>query len=154
MPGTSLPRRPLAATVSVEWMSDAAMPPSIAGRSMIIYAKQHAVPDLTEAPKLGMGYDFGRGNIGSFGVEPMFGTRNVLVILFDPNRPGHPAPSSNALNTAFFGASDSIADYFDEVSEGRFQLQTRASLVLTPPTTRRAIIGAAPATIRTNGPKP
>jgi M6 family metalloprotease-like protein len=119
---------PLAATVSVEWMSDAAMPPTIAARSMIIYAKQHSVPDLAEPPKLGLGYEYSRSDVGSFGVEPMLGTRHVLVILFDPDRPGHPAPSIASLTSAFFGASDSIADYYDEISEGRLKLQNAGVL--------------------------
>jgi M6 family metalloprotease-like protein len=119
---------PLAATVSVEWMSDATTPPAIAARSIVLYAKQHAVPDLAEPPALGLGYEDSRGNANAFRVEPMLGTRNVLVILFDPNRAGNPAPSTAALTTAFFGASDSIADYYDEVSEGRLKLQNAGVL--------------------------
>jgi M6 family metalloprotease-like protein len=112
-----------ATTVSVEWRSDAAIPPEIAARSMVLYVKQHAVPDLAEPPKIGLGY-----TSGSFGVEPMFGTRNVLVILFDPNRPGHAVPTVADLTEAFFGASDSIADYYEEVSEGRLKLKNAGVL--------------------------
>jgi M6 family metalloprotease-like protein len=119
---------PLAGTVSVEWMSDSATPPSIKARSMILLAKQHSVPDLAEPPALGLGYVDSRGISGAFRVEPMLGTKNVLVILFDVDRPGHPTPSIASLTPAFFGASDSIADYYDEVSEGRLKLQNAGVL--------------------------
>ena len=118
---------PLFTTVRVEWMSSAASPPVMRARSMILYVKPHAVPDLAESPPLGLGYDDGSGG-ASFRVEPMVGTRHVLVILFDPNRAGHATPSIAALTEGFFGAADSIADYYAEVSGGRLTLKSAGVL--------------------------
>jgi M6 family metalloprotease-like protein len=48
------------------------------------------------------------------------GHRRAVVILWDPHRPDHPAPSRNAVEKAFVSQSDSVRQYFREASLGRF----------------------------------
>lgn len=119
----------LVAPIRIEWRGEGVTGtdpedarPSIVARSMAVYLRDHVAPDLAEAPRLGLGISFDGVTVDSTGVEPAFGKRPVLVILFDPKRPGHPAPSIAELTQAFFGPSDSIADYYDKVSGGRFTL--------------------------------
>jgi M6 family metalloprotease-like protein len=114
-------------TVRVEWMTPDTATTTIRARSMILLVKPHVAPDLAESPAQGLGY-VDAGGPAHFRVEPMRGTRHVLVILFDPARPQHPAPSLPDLTEAFFGASDSIADYFSEISGGQLELQSAGVL--------------------------
>ncbi len=114
-------------TVRVEWMTTATAASTIRARSMILLVKPHLAPDLAESPAIGLSYNDVSGP-ANFRVEPMRGKRHVLVILFDPARPGHPAPSIAALTQAFFGASDSLADYFSEISGGQLVLQNAGVL--------------------------
>lgn len=116
-------------SVEIEWKtaSNDNPPPYIDERSMIVYVKPHSVPDLAESPPFGLGYSSGNST-GNFPVEPMRGQQDVLVILFDPHRPGQPAPSIASLTTALFGPVNSLADYFDEVSGGRFGIRNAGVL--------------------------
>lgn len=50
------------------------------------------------------------------------GTRNLLVILWDPHRPGQPAPTAQVLRDMIFGAQDSVAGYFAETSRGNLRI--------------------------------
>ncbi|UCC97394.1 MAG: hypothetical protein JSW66_16305, partial [Phycisphaerales bacterium] len=49
--------------------------------------------------------------------------RRVLVILWDPHRAGHPAPSRNAIDNLICGSKPSVSDYFWENSGGRFSME-------------------------------
>lgn len=48
--------------------------------------------------------------------------RKVLAILWDPNRPGHPAPSADEVEAKLFGA-DSVRRYFAENSDDYFTIE-------------------------------
>ncbi len=128
--------------VAMKWRVlglNASAVPGMSDRSMIISAKQHAVPDLAEAPFLGRGALKTEEEVKSFRVEPVFGKRNVLVILAIPkgiddpvpddlavpkslSGNGEPIPAIADLEEAFFGSSNSVADYYHEVSGGRIEL--------------------------------
>ena len=102
--------------ISIEWMSKDGEGSEIRSRGMSIQLQPQPVPDLATAPPF-HGY-----LVGSGGIEPVRGEHDVLVILFDPDRPGQPAPTISDLSQAFSGATDSIADYYRTVSGGRFTL--------------------------------
>jgi M6 family metalloprotease-like protein len=46
--------------------------------------------------------------------------RRLVVILWDPQRPGHPAPPRAAIESAFSGQANSVRQFFKESSLGRF----------------------------------
>ncbi len=48
--------------------------------------------------------------------------RKVLAILWDPKRPGHPAPPADEVEAKLFGA-DSVRSYFAENSNGYFTIE-------------------------------
>ena len=52
----------------------------------------------------------------------------MLVILWDPHRPDHPAPSKNAVENLIFGSKPSVSDYFLENSGGRFKMESAGVL--------------------------
>lgn len=106
---------PTLGAVEVEWMSEDGEGSEVRARSMSVHVQHQPVPDLaTPAP-------FG-GVVAGAGIEPMRGPHDVLVILWDPDRPGHPAPSLADLEESFSGPSSSIADYYRVVSNQRFTL--------------------------------
>ncbi|NJK82297.1 MAG: hypothetical protein HC914_21565, partial [Chloroflexaceae bacterium] len=106
-------------TVQVEWRSVDGQQVFMGDRSMVVIAKPGSVPDLAEPPAYGT---------NNFGVEPVFGMRPVLTILWDPQRPQHPAPTTADLETLLYGGADSMHDYYTRVSGGRFGLQNAAVL--------------------------
>lgn len=55
-------------------------------------------------------------------------TRNLLVILWDPHRPEHPAPDKQALEDLIFGSDPSVAGYFSANSRGKLVLKKAAVL--------------------------
>ncbi len=119
----------LLAPIRIEWRAEGVgdgdsndSRPAIAARSMGILLKEHVAPDLAEPPRIGGGISFDGSTPESMGVEPIHGPRNVLVILWDPDRPGEPAPSLASLTASMFGESNSAGDYFDKVSGGRLTL--------------------------------
>jgi M6 family metalloprotease-like protein len=101
--------------VAIEWMSKDGEGSEIRSRGMSVQVQPQVVPDLATPPPFG-------GLVAGARVEPVRGAHDVLVVLFDPDRPGHPAPSISDLTQAFAGASDSIADYYRTVSGDRFTL--------------------------------
>lgn len=90
----------------------------IGDRSMHVMVEKGGIPDLAEPPTIGT-VDHPLG--GQSGIQPMQGNVPLLAIMIDPGRPGHPAPTVNALHNQLFGAH-STADYFEQVSGGRFTL--------------------------------
>jgi M6 family metalloprotease-like protein len=102
--------------IGIEWMSKDGEGTEIRARGMSIQVQAQPVPDLATPPP------FHGFVVGSGGIEPVRGEHDVLVILFDPGRPGHPAPAISDLAQAFSGATDSIGDYYRKVSGGRFTL--------------------------------
>lgn len=99
--------------IQLEWRSGSGDQVSLGDRSMVVLVKHGAVPDLAEPPVIGM---------GNVGVESAIGERNVLAILWDPQRPAHPAPSIADLEQVLFGPVDSAQDYYDKVSNGKFSI--------------------------------
>jgi|GEM_PF-1905559 len=61
-------------------------------------------------------------------LQPATGTRNLLVILWDPHRPGNPAQTAQAVHDMIFGARDSVAGYFEETSRGKLRIAQAAFL--------------------------
>lgn len=61
-------------------------------------------------------------------LRPATGERNLLVILWDPHRPGHPAPASQVVHDMIFGAQHSVAGYFSENSRGKLRVAKAAFL--------------------------
>jgi M6 family metalloprotease-like protein len=51
------------------------------------------------------------------------GRAPVVALLWDPHRPDHPAPSVPAVDAKIFGPSDSVRDYFLQVSGGAFTIE-------------------------------
>ena len=61
-------------------------------------------------------------------VRPAEGTRRVLTILFDPHRPGHPAPEKKAIENLLFGERGSLRGWFAENSGGKFGVESAGVL--------------------------
>ncbi|MGD2114982.1 MAG: hypothetical protein PVG07_08015, partial [Acidobacteriota bacterium] len=61
-------------------------------------------------------------------LQPATGTRDLLVILWDPHRPAHPAPGAQVVHDMIFGAQHSVAGYFAESSRGRLRVAKAAFL--------------------------
>ncbi|MBI3269249.1 MAG: M6 family metalloprotease domain-containing protein [Planctomycetes bacterium] len=51
------------------------------------------------------------------------GRRPVLAVLWDPHRPEQPAPPKEVVDRVLFGPRPSVADWFREVSGGRFTIE-------------------------------
>jgi M6 family metalloprotease-like protein len=60
--------------------------------------------------------------------NPVIGERKLLVILWDPHRPDHPAPNATVIEKLIFGPPPSASDYFSENSRGKFKLNLVAVL--------------------------
>jgi M6 family metalloprotease-like protein len=56
------------------------------------------------------------------------GRRNLLAILWDPHRPDHIAPLPSTIDNVLFGSTNSVRDYFLEISGGKFTIE-RAGLL-------------------------
>ncbi len=105
---------PPTSTISVEWRVENGETASLDDRTMVVLAKPPTVPDLAQPPPLGL---------SNFGIEAGVGPRRLLVILWDPDRTGHPAPSVAAAEAAVFGAAESIQHYYAVVSGEKFSLE-------------------------------
>ena len=68
------------------------------------------------------------GNIITQKLRHAAGERPVLVILWDPHRSGHPAPSKAVVERLLFGARPSVADWYRENSGGKFGIRKAAVL--------------------------
>ena len=102
-------------SIEVEWMAGDGGGADVRARSMSIQVQPQPVPDLATPPPFG-------GVVAEARIEPMRGPHDVLLILWDPARPGHPAPSLADLEASFSGSSSSVADYYRTVSDQRFTL--------------------------------
>lgn len=101
--GVELQWRALGGTV---WLGD---------RAMELVAEPGLVPDLAEAPEIGLGNGL---------VEAAIGTRKLLTIIHRITRavPNNVIPSVAQVTSALFGVPGT-ADYYDKVSAGRFGLE-------------------------------
>ena len=103
-------------------------------RTLSLVGEVAAMPDLAEAPNLGGGKNpyiqdgepQTPDNI--VGIEPVIGKRAVLVILWDADRPGqpdqnHPDYAPATIADSIFGASNSVRNYYEVTSGGRFTLE-------------------------------
>lgn len=104
---------PASSTVGVEWRVENGNPVFLDDRTMTVLVKRPTVPDLAEPSLTGL---------GNTSISPAVGARRLLVILWDPHRTGHPAPPAGAIKQAVFGANDSIQNYYDVVSRGKYSL--------------------------------
>ncbi|MCB0167700.1 MAG: hypothetical protein KDI79_25970, partial [Anaerolineae bacterium] len=100
-------------TVQIQWLVDAGGRASIGDRTLSLNYLQGQAPDLSKP---------------FYGLQPVVGQRKVLVILWDPHRPDHPAPSKSAVENLIFGPRPSVRDYFLENSGGRFTIQNAGVL--------------------------
>jgi len=105
---------PPASTIRVEWRVAIDGTASADDRTMLVLVKKPTVPDLAEPPLFGAG--------GNFPIESAIGSRRLLVILFDPGRPGHPAPSVASVVQGVLGNANSVKNYFSVVSSGKYSL--------------------------------
>lgn len=112
---------PTLGPIEIEWRSRNGQGSEIRARNMALYIKRQAVPDLAEPPPFG-------GVVTDARVEPMRGPHYLLVILWDPHRPSHPGPSTLELEDALFGPTNSVADYYESISDGRFTLESAGVL--------------------------
>ncbi|HEX4953812.1 MAG TPA: hypothetical protein VF017_10510 [Thermoanaerobaculia bacterium] len=62
------------------------------------------------------------GVIESEKIDNIAGVRRVLAILWDPHRPGHPAPPVSEIDHLLFGADPSVRDWYRENSGGKIKL--------------------------------
>jgi M6 family metalloprotease-like protein len=104
---------PPTSTITLEWRVESGATAQLGDRSMTILVKPPTEPDLIEPPSFGL---------TNTKIEAARGTRKVLVILFDPARPGNPAPDVNVIQDRMWAPADSAQDYFDTVSLGRYQI--------------------------------
>ena len=109
------PGSPEASTLQLEWRTENGSTATIGDRSLVTLVKPAQVPDLADPIAFGL---------GDTGIEPAIGRRRLLVILFDPDRPGHAAPASSDIKTDVFGAAKSIRHYFQVVSDGKYTLDS------------------------------
>jgi M6 family metalloprotease-like protein len=56
-------------------------------------------------------------------LDPTFGRRKAVLILWDPRRPDHPAPARADIQRLVFGARPSVTDWFQENSGGKLILE-------------------------------
>lgn len=61
-------------------------------------------------------------------IRPTSGYRNVLVILWDPKRPQHPAPPKSQIEQLLFGSGQNVYDWFSESSGGKLIVQNAGVL--------------------------
>lgn len=109
-------------------------------RSLSVVGEVAAIPDLMEQGRLGVGRDrrFDGNNMEIspdhvVGIEPVIGTRDVLLVLFDADRPGQPDQNSTgysvgAIRQSMFTGSPSAREYFEVASGGRFSINEADTL--------------------------
>jgi M6 family metalloprotease-like protein len=83
--------------VVLQWHVDEGQTGYSGDRNMTVVALPFAGPDLTS---------------GFQELKPAIGTYPVLVLLWDPQRPTHPAPTVGAVTNLIHGSHPSVADYF------------------------------------------
>jgi M6 family metalloprotease-like protein len=95
-------------SVQIQWLVDAGGTAYVGDRTLTLNHWQSQVPDLSKP---------------FYSLKPVIGKRKVLVILWDPHRPEHPAPAKSAVENLIFGPNPSVRDYFLENSGGRFMIE-------------------------------
>src|SRR5262249_46498174 len=105
--------------ISVEWKASGGNV-FMGDRTMAVIVEPGMIPDLAEAPAIGLGNGL---------VEPAIGTRKVLTILHNPHRPAPDdvAPPVADFVNGLFGA-ESERDYFEVVSGGKFTIENEGVL--------------------------
>lgn len=100
--------------IKIQWHTDPGGTAFVGDRTISMIYRQQQVPDLSK-PYYSTKPDCG--------IKPIVGKRNVLVLLWDPQRADHPAPSKKAVEDLIFGPNLSVNNYFVENSGGRFSLE-------------------------------
>ncbi len=93
--------------VALQWTVDGGGAAYMGDRNMTIITTPTPCPDMTDPFN---------------GVKPVFGDHPMLVILWDPHRAEHPAPSKTDVENLIFGSQPSVRDYFITNSHNRFFL--------------------------------
>ena len=93
--------------VALQWSVDPTQTGYLGDRNMTVVALPCAGPDMTSP-------------IG--GVTPVIGSFPILVLLWDPQRPAHPAPTLGSITNVIHGAAPSVADFFSVNSRNTFQI--------------------------------
>lgn len=102
--------------VAVWWLPAAGSKMIIGDRTLAAVAETGAIPDVAEAAHLGIGKYSEGDNVT--GLEAVIGTRPVLTVQWDADRPAHPDDITGAeLDLTL----DRVADYYASVSGGRFE---------------------------------
>lgn len=106
--------------VTVEWKVSSGGTATFGDRTMAILAERGSIPDVAEAPAIGL---------GNVKVEPAIGTRKLLTILWDAHRPApdDKTPPVGDVADALFGAH-SVRDYYEKNSKGLFSIQNEGIL--------------------------
>ncbi len=91
--------------VRLQWMVDGGGTAYLGDRNMTVMTTPAPCPDITSPFN---------------GIEPVIGDHPLLVILWDPKRPEHPAPSKTDVEKLIFGSKPSVRDYFIENSHNLF----------------------------------
>ncbi len=110
-------------TIGIEWRVAGGQPVFLDDRTMTVLVKPPSVPDLAEPRPFGLGGEVGNVLV-NFGIESAIGARRLLVILWDPHRSGHPAPSVAAVQQVVFGPANSIQNYYSVVSRGKYSMNS------------------------------
>ncbi|MCH8275864.1 MAG: hypothetical protein IH851_13865 [Armatimonadetes bacterium] len=63
------------------------------------------------------------GTISTPKMQRTVGEYSILLILWDPHRPDHPAPAKQQIEDLVFGQENSVAGWFFENSHGKFRLK-------------------------------
>ena len=93
--------------VAVQWHVDGGETGYFADRNLTVTVFPSDGPTLT----------------GDFqAVTPVIGSNPLLVLLWDPHRPAHPAPTVGAMSNLAHGSYPSVADYFTAVSGDNFTI--------------------------------
>lgn len=95
--------------VRIQWLVDAGGTAYVGDRTLTANHWRSQVPDLSKP---------------FYSLKPTVGKRKLLVILWDPHRPDHPAPGKSTVQNVIFGSRPSVRDYFLENSGGRFTLES------------------------------
>ncbi|MEP7343550.1 MAG: hypothetical protein ABI977_37870 [Acidobacteriota bacterium] len=98
----------------------------VSNATMTVLRKRRLGPDLAVGANMGAASKKREAII-----EPVYGKRKVLAVIFDPQRPD--APLANAaykqgVDNMLFGSTPSAKDYYQVVSGGRLDLQKAAVL--------------------------
>lgn len=126
--------------VEVWWAPAPGSVAQMGDRILSVMSETGLIPDLAEPRMFGVGTREKGDNI--FGLEPSIGVRDVLLILWDPKRPGHPtglnsppgpdyklppqfteAITRQQVEQLFFGANNSVNEYYRAASGGKFGIR-------------------------------